>query len=1149
MKLRNFDNFLIKEASQSNGHREAMKLGLNYKGGGYWEDPKTGNVSHQTVDGELVPYQGAGGPLEGDSGGPMNPATMADKNMDQQGVGPTNAPGTGILKAPEPGTEQHPRGANWNPGPNGDNCVQDQPPPDDLSFDMFVGKTNYYKWVAGKDGSNYKNLDYKDFTNEEEEPPAAKAEKIEHSFDTFLAEDDPTGEMQKKAEIIAKARMDRVDQERQNVQGIQQPQDPVVDGGNPTPAALGGKSPGQKAQEQGLRSNGHGSYIDPQTGEVVARTVQGELVWYDGGAGGGVVSDGAGGDKLATSQPSHQNSTTGQIVVPPANPESPEEKAAIPDSIPATPPSGYDKEVDKKARRKYADAAAQDQIDVVNAEAEEKYNNVEGGRIFSLSTKRIIDAMTQSDDEEERAIGNHMMDVMVDSADMISNALKDIPVDQLPDATASLRRMAEREARERYLLGLQDDEDTTGDDNENEVEDSEELQALRDEKQKEAEEFEDKFGVKPTGFDGVDVSNKPDYAKQKGFTDTLPRSNEEYVETMDVKFKNGVEFVDLKGVIGEELQYVGIPEKYLDFLSRSLITKKNETTKKISHFVEGAGAGQINSQAGELVHLMLGPLSPEGREKLTSALYKSIDQAKKNGTSTDQMILTKEWVDAAVKNTEALDFYMYNEHGGAKITGGAWDNESELAAIGIGDEEGTEKGYSTDVAFIDENGNTHQISLKKDKNANFLNSGAGSYNMMLLDGALQDPEHPQHEAAKTYYDNIDKIQQIREKYGLDKYDSDSVDPPEIKPKYFKEQGFSQKEANELAKEHEKLRQDVKKQRNDMSHVPESHNLNAYNEKENERLKTNFKSHKTQIKDLSVEDLNTKTEDILNDSFDAAGISDKTRAKFFDKNGKAKNVTKPGAKDDPEEFEQAKALYAEAKKTAKEGAVSGKIEKAMKKTGLSFPQLVDKIASGNVKPSELGLKPRELNKLMMNAIYLTKSEESEQMRKEIKDSEQEFANSALTAIKEDPAMKAGTLASLRKNFPIKEIAEGTESMIVGDVTFSKKILSEVFGTNDFEKIKDDLTLDTDEEGNPFLGYVAKVDKGKKTETIPIANVVVRADGLGYGNTMKHEMTMRPDFYDRLRAVNKKYGMRYTTEEILQMMSEHLSFDLFMRKLNS
>ena len=453
MKGLSFDKFII-ERAETSGHKDAMKLGLEYKGGGYWNDPKTNKVTHQTIDGELQPYEGAAANVP-DAGGPANAATLADKNPQQPGGQMAPPLGAGVGPAPEPGEETpNPMGANWSPGPDGDNCVEGQPAPDDLSFDMFVGKTNYYKWVAGSDGSNFKNLDFTKFTKDEEEKVE---ETIAHSYFTFLGEEE-------------------------------------LDVGNPTAVSLGGMSPSEKAAQMGLISNGNGSYRD-KSGITVARTVNGELMFYDQGPGGGAVSDGAGGEQQATNQPSWQDPTTGQLMTPPAQPESPEEIAAVPDPIPATPPSGYDSFMNQKADEKRRQQIIQDEIDGKKAATDEKYAEAPLGKAFSARMDMFIDDMVNSDDEEEKAIGYHLMDVMADNVDSHVEALKTIRDDMKPGAVATLARMAEREARERYLLDLQGDEDATGDDNENEVGDNKELEDLRDEQQKEADKYEKEFGT------------------------------------------------------------------------------------------------------------------------------------------------------------------------------------------------------------------------------------------------------------------------------------------------------------------------------------------------------------------------------------------------------------------------------------------------------------------------------------------------------------------------------------------------------------------------------------------------------------------------------------------------------------------------------
>ena len=145
-----------------------------------------------------------------------------------------------------------------------------------------------------------------------------------------------------------------------------------VQTGNPTGTGI--QSPSQKAREAGLQSDGHGGWIDPNTGQVVARTVQGELVWYDPGPGGGVISDGEGGQQLTQAAPSWTDPVTGQIKVAPAQPESPEEIAAVPDPVPAQAPIGYDAWTTMTTRQMYA--ADKQEMDI-NAEIAQMQQEVD----------------------------------------------------------------------------------------------------------------------------------------------------------------------------------------------------------------------------------------------------------------------------------------------------------------------------------------------------------------------------------------------------------------------------------------------------------------------------------------------------------------------------------------------------------------------------------------------------------------------------------------------------------------------------------------------------------------------------------------------------------------------------------------------------
>ena len=117
------------------------------------------------------------------------------------------------------------------------------------------------------------------------------------------------------------------------------------------------QSPAEMAQSMGLQSDGSGGYIDPNTGEVVARTVNNELVFYD--PMGGAISAQSDGAQLTQAQPSWVDPVTGELTVPPGQPESPEEIAAIPDPVPAQAPAGYNAFMNKAKKDAYAAQAQQ----------------------------------------------------------------------------------------------------------------------------------------------------------------------------------------------------------------------------------------------------------------------------------------------------------------------------------------------------------------------------------------------------------------------------------------------------------------------------------------------------------------------------------------------------------------------------------------------------------------------------------------------------------------------------------------------------------------------------------------------------------------------------------------------------------------------
>lgn len=178
--------------------------------------------------------------------------------------------------------------------------------------------------------------------------------------------------------------------------------------GNPS-AAMG---PAERARQLGLQSNGRGGYIDPQTGQVVARTVNNELIFYDNNAAtGGAIADSSGGAQLTQAQPSWADPLTGMLTTPPANAESPSEIAAIPDAIPATPPAGYNSFMQKKKMAAYQQNQVEPQPSRVTPDEAEQQDQMDQGGdpgempAFSAEERKTFDMFIEADAAERMADG------------------------------------------------------------------------------------------------------------------------------------------------------------------------------------------------------------------------------------------------------------------------------------------------------------------------------------------------------------------------------------------------------------------------------------------------------------------------------------------------------------------------------------------------------------------------------------------------------------------------------------------------------------------------------------------------------------------------------------------------------------------------
>ena len=160
---------LLNEVKGEKAHKEAVAMGLKYKGFGYWVDPGTGETKFKTENDALVPVEGevtsdmwkdpkgiGDQPMQGGAGGAMG--AMQPGMM--QPMQPQQQPGENILGAPESGYEQPQPTVGWEPGPDGDTCVDTDQPPGEVPTDSYVGRPNNLNWAAGPTGSNFTNVTF-----------------------------------------------------------------------------------------------------------------------------------------------------------------------------------------------------------------------------------------------------------------------------------------------------------------------------------------------------------------------------------------------------------------------------------------------------------------------------------------------------------------------------------------------------------------------------------------------------------------------------------------------------------------------------------------------------------------------------------------------------------------------------------------------------------------------------------------------------------------------------------------------------------------------------------------------------------------------------------------------------------------------------
>ena len=176
-----------------------------------------------------------------------------------------------------------------------------------------------------------------------------------------------------------------------------------------------------------------------------------------------------------------------------------------------------------------------------------------------------------------------------------------------------------------------------------------------------------------------------------------------------------------------------------------------------------------------------------------------------------------------------------------------------------------------------------------------------------------------------------------------------------------------------------------------------------------------------------------------------------------------------------------------------------IQSELKQKGLTFEQALE----GNSRDKQ------KILYLIAKGMSEMGNDSAKQVIDETQRAHSEFKEKAIEAISTNDKMKEGMLQTIRDEFPLKSISEGEETMAIGDMSLDKDTMKQMFGTSDYNKIKERLVA---KEGPPpFLGYQAEVGG----DVIPIATVDIREDGIGYGGNIRFDMKLDPRFANALK----------------------------------
>ena len=515
----------------------------------------------------------------------------------------------------------------------------------------------------------------------------------------------------------------------------------------------------------------------------------------------------------------------------------------------------------------------------------------------------------------------------------------------------------------------------------------------------------------------------------------------------------------------EELQIDSsrFPSKYIRVLDR-MINTKNGSKLSVSDFIGGAGAGQLKSQAGEIFTMVLTTIDDDEKaNELANVLKETLSKR-----SNSDNILEASWVDAALANRRAAYDHIRETYGpNAKIEMGCWDVREEVEGLGLGNYT-EDKGYSTDAYFLVSSIPDIQdkilveASLKKDGDTYFYNGGTGD--IMRPRCVNLNPKEPKGCSELGWGLTEDDIS------------------PELNP-------------NNFGSRQTKLYIDA----ND-SLIESADGMFGRLDEELKDIEKSYNNNDQEIKDLKSKGKRNRTDNENQRLIDLEQEQIKIRARKKEieegmgEEGILRTLNDAAFKKILDEFEP--PIEDVTRENMDE--VVGKILRLQ-----SNPEHFDQETGERLKKSPALAK---INKVAKYVAELSpEGSDARKMWDKLKEEHLQYGKDLAQEILDNEKLSNGLSELLRDEFPIKSCIMGEEVMLIGDTRLNKKAAMEIFGTDDYEKIRENFEIQQDGEN------VSIVYKVKGTgEYISIAKLQIRQKGVGYKYPPSFNMGIHKEF---------------------------------------